>query len=63
MHSYWDDRVPTFPKGISPKVNVMFPVEFKHDSHDGAVQYVTYFATGTRYFFLLENTAEYTIEY
>ena len=37
----------TFPKGISPKVNVIARLEFELAYYDVVVQYVSHYATTT----------------
>ncbi len=35
----------TSPKGISPKVNIIAPLEFEHGYYDDAVQHINHYAT------------------
>ena len=37
----------TFPKGISPKINVIVLLEFELTYYDIAVQHITHYAMGT----------------
>ena len=39
-------EVPTFTKGINPKVNVPARLEFELINNDVAVQHVSHYATG-----------------
>ena len=41
-YSRGDKRINTFPKGISPKENVIELLEFQHAYYDVAVQHVRY---------------------
>ena len=42
-----DKEVYTFPKGLSPKVNMIAPLEFELAYHDIAVQHVSHDTMGT----------------
>ena len=42
-HSWTDKRVPTFPNGISPKVNVIVQLEFELACYDVAVQHISHY--------------------
>ena len=45
-HIWEDGGVHTFPKGISPKVNVIVQLEFELAYYDVAVQHVSHYAMG-----------------
>ena len=42
----WNKDVHTFPKGISPKVNVIARLEFELAYYDVTVHYVSHYDTG-----------------
>ena len=46
-NSWEDNRVHTFLKGISPKVNAITRLEFEPVNLDVAVQYQSHYTTGT----------------
>ena len=47
MPSCEDKGVYTFPKDISPKVNVITSLEFELANYDFAVKYFNHYARGT----------------
>ena len=49
----WEE-IPTFPKGISPKVDVIVLVEFKLSHYDVTVRLVNLYTTETSPFLWME---------
>ena len=50
-HNYEDKGFQTFPKGISPKVNVITQLEVELANYNAEVQYVSHYTTADSFTF------------